>query len=296
MVVRPGACILKPMTGSPRLTAALCDMLREIEVFDESGERRLIVVPAERPLTLFVDGVELVTLMTLGASPELLVLGYLRNQRLIADVAEIASIEVDWNSSAARVTTRAGGHPELGKTAGRLVTTGCGLGTVFGGLVDQMDRVRLPATNAARLSQRGLYRLLEIMSEQESLHRSAGSVHGCALFRDAEMLVFVEDVGRHNAIDTLSGWMALNGVGGGDKVFYTTGRLSGEMVIKAAQFGVPILVSRNGVTAMGLDVASKFGMTLIGRAVKRRFICYAGAERFDAEPKADGAAIRADEE
>ena len=142
----------------------------------------------------------------------------------------------------------------------------------------------MPATDAARVSQRGLYRVLEIMFEQESLHRSAGSVHGCALFHDAELLVFVEDVGRHNAIDTLSGWMAFHGVAGGDKLFYTTGRLSGEMVIKAAQVGVPIFVSRNGVTAMGLDVASQLGMTLIGRAVKRRFICYVGSERFDGEP------------
>jgi len=156
---------------------------------------------------------------------------------------------------------------------------------VFGGLVSEIDAIPLPAPHAARLSQADLYRLLEIISAQESLHRSAGSVHGCALFCGSEMLVFVEDVGRHNAIDTLIGWMAFHGVRGGDKIFYTTGRLSGEMVIKTAQIGVPILVSRNGVTAMGLDVADALGMTLIGRAAKRRFICYAGAERFDSEPE-----------
>jgi FdhD protein len=290
MVVRPEAGMLQPVARAPRLTAALCDVLREIEIVDECGERRLIDVPAERPLTILIDGRELVTLMTLGASPELLVLGYLHNQRLIRGVAQIESIEVDWNLSAATVKTRSSELPIAVKKTGR-VTTGCGLGTVFDELVSQIDAIRLPATNVARIGQRVLYRMLEIISEQESLHRSAGSVHGCALFCGAQMLVFVEDVGRHNAIDTLVGWMALHGVGGGDKIFYTTGRLSSEMVIKAAQIGVPIMVSRNGVTAMGLDVAGKLGMTLIGRAAKRRFLCYLGIERFDAETEPSNAAI-----
>jgi FdhD protein len=285
MVVRPAACAVQPVARAPRLTAASCDMLREVEIVDEFGERRRIDVPAERPLTLFVDGRELVTLMTLGASPELLVLGYLHNQRLIRDVSEIESIEVDWNIAAARVKSRSGEHFIAAGASIPMPSTGCGLGTVFGDWVSQSDAIRLPATKTARIGQRLLYRLLELMSEQESLHRGAGSVHGCALFRAAEMLVFVEDVGRHNAIDTLIGWMALHGVAGGDKIFYTTGRLSAEMVIKAAQIGVPIIVSRNGATAMGLDVATRLGMTLIGRAVKRRFLCYVGAERFDAEPE-----------
>lgn len=288
MLVQPEARMLRPVARAPRLTAAACEVLREIEILDEHGERRLINIPAERPLTLFVDERELVTLMTLGACPELLVLGYLHNQRLIGEVGEIESIAVDWNSSAARVNMRSGAHAIADKTARRMVTTGCGQGTVFGDLMSQIDAIHLPDVDAARLGQSTLYRLLETMREQESLHRSAGSVHGSALFRGADMLVFVEDVGRHNAIDTITGWMALHGVDGGDKVFYTTGRLSGEMVMKAAQIGVPILVSRNGVTAMGLEVASKLGMTLIGRAVKRRFLCCAGTERFDAEPEPHG--------
>jgi len=276
---------LQPVTGAPRLSAASCDLKREVEILDEYGERRLIDVPTERPLTIFVDDRELVTLMTLGACPELLVLGYLHNQRLIGDVAEIESIAVDWASSAARVATRSRSHDIAAKTARRIVTTGCGQGTVYGDLMTQIDAIHLPAANAARVDQSTLYRLLETMREEETLHRSAGSVHGCALFRRADMLVFVEDVGRHNAIDTIIGWMALHGVDGGNKIFYTTGRMTSEMVMKSAQIGVPIVVSRNGATAMGLDVASKLGMTLIGRAVKRRFLCYVGAERFDADPE-----------
>ncbi|MHB8475629.1 MAG: formate dehydrogenase accessory sulfurtransferase FdhD [Steroidobacteraceae bacterium] len=285
MVVRPAACAVRPVARAPRLSAALCDMLREVEIVDEFGERRRLDVPAERPLTIFVDGRELVTLTTLGASPELLVLGYLHNQRLIRDVSEIESIEVDWNLAAAHVKSRSGERFIAAGSTVPMPSVGCGLGTVFGEWVSQSDAIRLPATKTARIGQRLLYRVLEMMSEQESLHRGAGSVHGCALFRAAEMLVFVEDVGRHNAIDTLIGWMALHGVAGGDKIFYTTGRLSAEMVIKAAQIGVPIMVSRNGATAMGLDVAARLGMTLVGRAVKRRFLCYVGVERFDAEPE-----------
>jgi FdhD protein len=284
MLVQAGARMQMPVERAPRLTAASCEVLREVEIVDEFGERRTIGVPAERPLTIVVDGTELVTLMTLGAAPEFLVLGYLLNQRLIRGVAEIESVAVDWNLGDASVTTRAGvGASAAGKV--RRGSTGCGLGTVFEDLMSDIDSIRLPAPQAARIRQSTLYELLEVMREQESLHRTAGSVHGCALFRGGEMWVFVEDVGRHNAIDTVIGWMAQHGVAGADKIFYTTGRLSGEMVMKAAQIGVPIAVSRNGATAMGFEVAGKLGMTLIGRAAKRRFLCYVGAERFDSEPE-----------
>jgi FdhD protein len=289
MRVQPIVRMLQPVAGAPHLTAASCELMREIEIIDEHAERRLIDIPTERPLTIFVDGRELVTLMTLGACPELLVLGFLHNQRLIGGVGQIGSIAVDWESGTARVSMRPGVHDFAAKTAHRIVTTGCGQGTVFGDLMSQLDAVQLPPAHAARIRQGTLYRLLDIMREQETLHHNAGSVHGCALFRGDEMLVFVEDVGRHNAIDTIVGWMALHGVGGGDKTLYTTGRLTSEMVMKSAQIGVPIIVSRNGVTAMGLDVAAKLGMTLIGRAVKRRFLCYVGAERFDAEPEPNAA-------
>ena len=282
MLVQPQARSCKPVAGAPRLTAASCALKRTIEIIDEYGARRPLDIPTERPLTLLVDGRELVTLMTLGACPELLVLGFLHNQRLIGGAAEVESIAVDWDRGAATVMMRSRVRDIEAKTARRIVTTGCGQGTVFGDLMGQIDAVHLPPAGAARIGQSTLYRLLDTMRELETLHRGAGSVHGCALFRGDEMLVFVEDVGRHNAIDTITGWMVLHGAAGGDKTLYTTGRLTSEMVIKAAQIGVPIVVSRNGVTAMGLDVASKLGMTLIGRAVKRRLLCYTGAERFDA--------------
>ncbi len=284
------------VAGAPRLTQARCELLREIRIVDEYGEHRSIHIPAERPLTVFVDKRELVTLMTLGQCPELLVLGYLLNQRLIASVQEVESVTVDWDVGAAAVRTRHGVADIEARTAHRVVTTGCGQGTVFGDVMSQLHSVQLPDAQSARIRQGTLNRMLETMRQQDSIHRKAGSVHGCALFRlqpqTSEMLVFVEDVGRHNAIDTIAGWMGLHGVGGADKAFYTTGRLTSEMVMKSAQLGVPIIVSRNGVTAMGHELASRLGMALFGRAANRHFLCYAGAERFDSEPEPERAAVR----
>ena len=275
------------MTDMPRLTAATAPLTQEIEALDEFGAMRRLSIPAERALTVFVDNRELVTLMTLGAAPELLVLGYLRNQRLVESVSEIDSITVDWDVNAAAVKTRAGIERFDEKTAKRVVTTGCGQGTVFGDLMGELDSIRLPAASepSARLSQAALYRLLDAVRKQESTYKSAGSVHGCALFRQGEMLTFVEDVGRHNAIDTIAGWMWLNDLGGGDKIFYTTGRLTSEMVIKSAQMGIPVIVSRSGATQMGYELAERLGLTLFGRATNRHFICYGGFDRFDAEPE-----------
>ncbi len=281
-----------PVDGAPRLTEAHCELLREIQILDEYGDRRSIHIPAERPLTIFVDKRELVTLMTLGACPEMLVLGYLHNQRLIARVQEVESLTVDWDVGAAAVRTHRGVADIAAKTAHRVVTTGCGQGTVFGDMMSQLDSLNLPDPAAARIRQSTLHRMLETMRQQESIHRKAGSVHGCALFCGGEMLMFVEDVGRHNAIDTIAGWMALHGVAGGDKAFYTTGRLTSEMVMKAAQLGVPIIVSRNGVTAMGHELAAKLGMALFGRAANRHFLCYTGTERFESEPEPQRAPVR----
>ncbi len=274
-------------THRPRLTRASAALTQQVEARDEYGATRSITIPAERALTIFVDKRELVTLMTLGAAPELLTLGYLRNQRLVDSMADIESITVDWDVQAAAVKTRRGIADFEARTARRVVTTGCGQGTVFGNLMNEVDAIALPnaADPGARLSQSALYGLLEAMRRQESTYKSAGSVHGCALFRQAEMLNFVEDVGRHNAIDTIAGWMWLHDVGGADKAFYTTGRLTSEMVIKSAQMGVPIIVSRSGVTQMGYETAKRLGMLLFGRATNRHFICYCGFERFDAEPE-----------
>jgi len=283
---------LPPVPGAPRLTQARGELLREIRILDEYGEQRSIHIPSERPLTVFVDKRELVTLMTLGAMPELLVLGYLRNQRLIERVEQVASITVDWEVAAAAVHTHGGLADLESRTARRVITTGCGQGTVYGDMMAQIDALTLPDASVARIRQSTLHRMLETMRQQDSIHRKAGSVHGCALFRGAEMLMFVEDVGRHNAIDTISGWMALHGIEGGDKSFYTTGRLTSEMVMKSAQIGVPIIVSRNGVTAMGHEMAHKLGMTLFGRAANRHFLCYTGFERFDSEPEPQRTPVR----
>jgi len=276
-----------PPVRLPLLTRAGSALTREIEVLDEYGDRRVIHIPDERPLTLYVDRRELVTLMTLGAEPELLALGYLRNQRLVTRVDEVLSITADWDVDAVAVRTRAGIEDFERKTASRVVTTGCGQGTVFGDLMSDLDSLSLPSASepAARISQTTLYGLLDAIRRQESTYKSAGSVHGCALFRQDELLTFVEDVGRHNAIDTIAGWMWLHDVEGRDKAFYTTGRLTSEMVIKSAQMGVPIVVSRSGVTQMGHEVASRLGLALFGRATNRHFLCYCGSERFDAHPE-----------
>ena len=272
---------------APRLTSAIAPLVHEIEAIDEFGARRRMSIPAERALTVFVDKRELVTLMTLGAAPELLVLGYLRNQRLVESPADIDSITVDWDVQSAAVQTRAGIERFDEKTAKRVVTTGCGQGTVFGDLMSNLASIDLPPVDAppARLTQATLYGLLNAMRLQESTYKSAGSVHGCALFQQDRLLTFVEDVGRHNAIDTIAGWMWLNDVSGGDKIFYTTGRLTSEMVIKSAQMGVPVIVSRSGVTQMGYELACQLGLALFGRASNRHFICYCGFERFDAQPE-----------
>ena len=274
----------------PHLTTAAAPMTHEVEVLDEFGTRRRIAIPAERALTVYVDKRELVTLMTLGAAPELLVLGYLRNQRLVESVEQIESITVDWEVGAAAVKTRAGIEDFDRKTEKRVVTTGCGQGTVFGDLMAELDSIRLPSPDdpSARISQATLYGLLNAMRVQESTYKSAGSVHGCALFRQDELLMFVEDVGRHNAIDTIAGWMWLRAMGGADKIFYTTGRLTSEMVIKSAQMGVPVVVSRSGITQMGHQLATQLGLALFGRATNRHFICYCGFERFDAQPEPAG--------
>ncbi|MEP7282381.1 MAG: formate dehydrogenase accessory sulfurtransferase FdhD [Rubrivivax sp.] len=282
----------QPIAGAPRLTAARCDWLREIAVLDEYGQRRTIAIPVERPLTVFVDKRELVTLMTLGASPELLVLGWLVNQRLVDHVTDVESVTVDWEVGAAAVRTHHGLIDLAGKTEHRVVTTGCGQGTVFGDLMAQIGDLCLPSPQVARLRQTTLNAMLEQMRQRNSVHRRAGSVHGCALFRAGELLMFVEDVGRHNAIDTIAGWMALHAIDGADKAFYTTGRLTSEMVMKAARMGVPIVVSRNGVTAMGHRMAEQLDMALFGRAANRHFLCYTGFDRFDSEPEPQRAPVR----
>ena len=357
----------------PRLTSAQAALTCEITAVNEHGEQILVSIPAERALTVYVDKRELVTLMTLGAHPEWLVLGYLRNQRLVASVYDIESITVDWDVGVAAVKTRHGIADIEEKTSKRVVTTGCGQGSVFGGLMDEVDQIELSA--GASLMQSQLYSLVNTIRLKETTYKSAGSVHACALFdaaaNEPEMLLFVEDVGRHNAIDTIAGWMwiemapTLPATRGDDAptlvasrtalpagalrlrpgkagsaapaggegalallaargslpreralrlqpgkaspmapagedvapmhgalsteprsaglVFYTTGRLTSEMVIKSAQMGVAIVVSRSGITQMGHQVANTVGLCAIGRATNRRFVCYANPRRLQLE-------------
>jgi FdhD protein len=276
--VQPEARLLQPIANAPRLSAAYSKPVREIEIVDELGARRTIIIPSERALTVFLDDRELVTLMTLGAAAELLVLGFLCNQRLVENAAAVESISIDWQQGAAAVKRRSSAREAQGALP-RGVAGASGQGSVFARLMEQIDTIRLPGIENARIERSTLQRVLEIMRLHDNIHRHARSVHSCALFEGERLLVSVEDVGRHNALDTISGWMALYGIGGDNKILFTTGRLTGEMIIKAAQCGVPIMVSRNGVSTMGYDLAKKFGMALFGRAVNKRFQCYVGSER-----------------
>jgi FdhD protein len=266
-----------------QMTDAGLDAAEAVTAVDEYGEVREGRVAAERPLTVYIDKREVVTLMTLGTRPELLVLGWLRNQRLIKDIGQIKAIQVDWESDSAAVTTYAGIEDLEQKLGRKTVTTGCGQGTVFGGLMDEIERIRLPRPN---LRQSVIYRLLRNLSAHNEIYRQAGAVHGCALCLESELLLFTEDVGRHNAVDAIAGHMWLHDTPGQDKVFYTTGRLTSEMVIKVAQMGIPTLLSRSGVTQMGLDIAEQVGVTLIARAKGNHFLIYRGADNlvFDAVP------------
>jgi FdhD protein len=265
------------------LSEAQACLTQEVTAVDERGRASNIHIPAERPLTVYVDKREIVTLMTLGGAPEALTLGYLRNQRLVRELEDIVSIQVDWSVDAVAVTTRKGIAGVEERTAKKVVTTGCGQGSVFGGLMDEVDRIALPLD--ARLRQSTVYRIVETIRTQQSIYRQAGSVHGCALFsHEGELLYFVEDVGRHNAVDAIAGLMWLDGVEGADKVFYTTGRLTSEMVIKGAQMGIPFLLSRSGTTQMGHMVAEKVGMSLLARCSGKHFLLLAGHERLVFEP------------
>ncbi len=273
-----------PEAIPPLLSNALIDLTYEVEVLDERGRASTIAIPAERALTVYVDKRELVTLMTLGANPEALVLGYLRNQRLIRDLAEIVSIQVDWSVDAAVVVTRSGIADIEERTAKKVVTTGCGQGSVYGGLMDEVDSIVL--AEDARMAQSVLYKIVETIRTQSSIYKQAGSVHGCALFSaQGELLHFIEDVGRHNAVDAIAGKMWLDELRGDDKIFYTTGRLTSEMVIKGAQMGIPFLLSRSGTTQMGHMVADKLGMALLTRCSGKHFLLLTGKHRLDFAPQ-----------
>ena len=242
---------------------------------DELGATRSLDIADERPLTLYVDKREIVTLMTLGVHPEALTLGYLRNQGLVAELGDIKSVQVDWDVNAVAVTTVSGKLANAERLEKRTVTTGCGQGTVFGDVMADLDDVRL---QPPALSRDSIYRLLKTLASHNDVYRSAGAVHGCALCAGDEVRYFIEDVGRHNAVDAIAGHMWLDDERGEDKVFYTTGRLTSEMVIKVAQMRIPVLLSRSGITKMGLDIARRVGVVMIARAKGRHFLVYHGSE------------------
>jgi FdhD protein len=281
---------MSPTPLLPFLTQARVPLTRPILALNEFGAQHPLEIPAERALTVYVDKRELVTLMTLGAYPEWLVLGYLRNQRLVTAVQDVESVTVDWDAGeegagVAAVKTRHGIQDLAEKTQHRVVTTGCGQGSVFGDLMSEVDALQLPP---AQLTQARLYAILNTMRVQETTYKSAGSVHGCALFQGETLRLFVEDVGRHNAIDTLAGWHWLQdnqGLDPAEALFYTTGRLTSEMVMKSVQMQVPAVVSRSGITQMGFEIAERLGLCTVGRATHKHFFCYTGQHRFVSQPE-----------
>jgi FdhD protein len=262
LVVQPAARVRAPIANGPRLSQTCEEMLRKIAITEEGGERRTIHVPVERPLRVRIDGRNVATLWTLGASAEWLVLGYLWNQQIISQVSAIESIIVDWGTGIATVTSHSGAtHP-----AGALLPG---------------DALDLPRPPPCRVSRSTLLSLVEQMSRTDTVYRVAGSAHGCALFCETELWLSIEDVSRRNAVDTISGWMALHGVTSGELILYSTGRLTVEIVMKAAYNGISTVVSGKGMTASCCDLADSLGMTLFGHAARGHFTCYAGAERFD---------------
>jgi FdhD protein len=280
----------------PEMSDAGLKPAHAVTAVDEYGERREGLVAGERPLTLFLDDREIVTLMTLGTHPEMLTLGYLLNQRLVPCLESVESVAVDWDREAVRVVSYEQVADLESRLRHRTVTAGCAQGTVFGRVGENLERLRLPSSGAR---QSRIYALLDALSEHNDVYRRAGAVHGCALCRFEEdgtpfIDLFVEDVGRHNAADAIAGFMWLNGIKGRDRLFYTTGRLTSEMVIKVAQMGIAVLLSRSGVTYKGLDLAHRVGVMTIARAKGRHFLIYTGAERmqFDAPPPWQGAGRR----
>jgi len=269
----------------PLLTDAARPATYEVEAINERGEMVPTAIAGEHPLTIYLDKREIVTLMTLGHAPEALVLGYLRNQRLVDTVDAIAAVQVDWDTDSAAVTTRRRSTRGLKqKMAKRTVTSGCGQGTMFGNLMEEIERIKL--RDDVRLADAQLFDLIEKVRRHETIYKQAGAVHGCALARAsgpalAEILMFVEDVGRHNAVDAIAGRMWLDAIDGSDKIFYTTGRLTSEMVIKCAQMEIPFLVSRSGLTRMGYEIAQRVGLTMLGRASGRHYLAFTGGHRLE---------------
>src|ERR687884_221342 len=270
---RPGL-LIRPDPSDPRLTEAVAGV-------NERGERIETRVVVERALTLYLNAQEIVTMMTINDYPEYLALGYLLNQNMLKPDDVVTGVDYDEDLSVVVVRTEAQTNFE-DKLRKRTQTSGCAQGTAFGDLMEALGEIELPKSP---LRTSWLYRLTHAINTTPSLYLEAGAIHGCVLAKEDRPLVYMEDVGRHNAVDKIAGWMFRHGEGGGDKIFYTTGRLTSEMVIKTVRMGIPILVSRSGFTAWGVELARKTGLTLIGRARGKRFVALAGERRivFDSD-------------
>jgi FdhD protein len=259
-------------------------LVRPVPGIDQDGKAVEQFVVTERPLTIFLNAREIVTAMTIGDHPDWLAIGYLLNQGMLKPGDAITGIDYDDELGAVVVRTPVETNFEE-KLKKRIQTSGCAQGTMFGDLMENFGRIELPA--GAMVKTSWLYQLMKKINTAPSLYLKAGAIHGCVLAQGDRPLVYVEDVGRHNAADKIAGWMFLNNVEAGDKIFYTTGRLTSEMVIKCVQMGIPILASRSGFTASGVELARQANLTLIGRARGKRFIALSGEERivFDADPR-----------
>jgi len=271
---------VRPDPTDPRLT-------RRVRGLDQTGAPVEVSVTVERPLTLYLNGQEIVTMMTIGDRPEDLALGYLLNQNMLRPDDTVTAIDHDDDLGVVVVRTERPTDHEA-KLKKKTLTSGCAQGTAFGDLMENFSQAQLPAEAELRTSW--LYGLLRAINTLPTLYLEAGAIHGCALCKADQPIVYMEDVGRHNAVDKIAGWMFRNGESGGDKIFYTTGRLTSEMVIKTVRMGIPILISRSGFTAWGVELAREVGLTLVGRCKGSRFIALAGEHRilFDADPKRDG--------
>ncbi|WP_159717231.1 formate dehydrogenase accessory sulfurtransferase FdhD [Geminicoccus flavidas] len=268
MIKEKSHLLVRPDPADRRLT-------QQVVGVNERGERVDTRVPVERALTLYLNAQEIVTMMTINDYPEYLALGYLLNQNMLKPKDRVTAVDYDEDLEVVVVRTEAQTNFE-DKLRKRTQTSGCAQGTAFGDLMEALDAVELPKT---RLCTSWLYRLTHAINTTPSLYLEAGAIHGCVLAREDRPLIYMEDVGRHNAVDKIAGWMFRHGQSGADKIFYTTGRLTSEMVIKTVRMGIPILVSRSGFTAWGVELARRTGLTLIGRARGKRFLALSGEDR-----------------
>lgn len=265
---RPTVTTIMPEPGNPRLTERVTGL-------DQTGAQVAVSVPVERALTLYLNAQEIVTMMTINDYPEYLALGYLLNQNMLKPDDVVTGVDYDDDLEVVVVRTERGTNYEE-KLKKRTLTSGCAQGTAFGDLMEALDEIELPA---ASLHTSWLYELAKTINTTPSLYLEAGAIHGCVLCVKGQPLCYMEDVGRHNAVDKIAGWMFRHGVDPADKILYTTGRLTSEMTIKTVRMGIPILVSRSGFTAWGVALARQVGLTLIGRAKGKRFVALSGAER-----------------